>query len=91
MPDATKALKAGKLITFWEGEYCDRVCSGTYIALKDLSLAELIAKSETLRVGKHRDDLDGVAAMLIREGYLFAVDTTEVHLGAYRTLDIKIV
>ena len=90
MAEVRKALTAGKLTTFSEGEYSDYGYRGTYVALKDLTLDELIAKGESLRTGKYYEDSGKVEALLIREGYLLEVDMTEVHLGGYGTIDISI-
>lgn len=90
MTENRKALTAGRLTTFSEGQYSDYGYRGTYVALKDLTLDELVAKAEPLRVGEYEDNLEGVEALLIREGYLLEVDITEIHLGRYSTLEISI-
>ena len=92
MTEIRKALTAGKLITFSEGDVSDYGYRGTYVALKDLTLDELIAKIEPLREGanQYNGGFGRVEALLIREGYLLEVDMTEVNLGSGLDLDIRL-
>lgn len=85
-----KALTAGKLTMFSSGEWSDYTIQGVYVALKDLTLDELKAKSAPLVSGAFDDDLYSVEAMLVREGYLLEVDVTEVYVGDYDRIRLSI-
>lgn len=75
---------------FSSGEWSDYTIQGVYVALKDLTLDELKAKSAPLVSGAFDDDLYSVEAMLVREGYLLEVDVTEVYVGDYDRIRLSI-
>lgn len=94
MTESIIELKAGKLHFFTEGQYSDYGIIGSFVALRDVSEAEVkqIADYLLKQAAEKRPDSKYMAEMsaenslvaeLLRGGVLLDVDFTEIHVNDF--------
>lgn len=91
-------IKAGRLLHFSQGCYSDYHVTGHFVALQDVSRDVLrqCAVAAAIQSDEEEDyDLrcaarDGLVPQLVRQGYLLEVDSAEVWLGEFSSLDESI-
>lgn len=97
-------IKPGQLLHFSEGEYSDYHVLAHFVALKAIDNAVLrqTAINSGIRMMLNSgedfdpdmityDAKDGFINELIRSGYLLEVDSIEVYLGSYGSIDSDII
>lgn len=90
-------LKAGRLVVFSCGEYSDYGYRGSYVALVDVSDAEMReladqVNREANRINEETDDyaraVEMFEAEMIRKGWIAIIEMREIHIGSYSELEL---
>ena len=90
-------LKAGRIITFSEGEYSDYRYCGTFVALQDVPKEEMMDAVAKIKKVQEASDDEGIftdgsgefLAEMIQRGWLAIIDMQEIHIGSYGHLDLS--
>ena len=91
-------FNAGQLVYFTSGEYSDYQIKDIFLALRDLSTADVQslasgirahAKAEEKKVGWYNGEpQEEFLSALLRDGYLLSINCTEKHLSSYGELEV---
>jgi hypothetical protein len=93
----TYALKRGRIVVFSSGERCDYAMHGTYVALCDVTEAEMqdaleCVKQKAAYKDRKRSQDERLALFepeLIKRGWILAVDMQEINIGEYGKLCLQ--
>jgi hypothetical protein len=84
-------INKGTVVVFTSGEYSDFSINGVFVAIQDITKEHYAeAATEELKKGMYRQDEYTVLANLVKMGLLVDVESVQVYLGAYGSVQSEL-